>query len=169
MRCAHLSCAVIVRGVQVSMWLGPRERLALARFPRRYSTHVRNTTATLLLLPHHRCRSKPGERGVAHEDRTRLLLNGGDAPAADQVASEPGNSIDAVAEPACDDADADLPPADGVVLGIVAAILNLDSIPAVVRQDVLPRRAATAGIDQVNACIVVKHLIVLDDRARGSE
>src|SRR5438128_3669743 len=107
----------------------PGARVALARFTRRYSTHVRNTTATLLLLSHHRCRSKPGERGVAHEDRTRLLLNGGDAPAADPVAREPGNSIDAVAEPACDDADADLPTADGVVLGIVAAILNLDSIP----------------------------------------
>src|SRR5438034_9167274 len=146
----------------------PGARVALARFTH-YSTHVRNTTATLLLHSHHRCRSKPGERGVAHEDRTRLLLNGGDAPAADPVAREPGNSIDAVAEPACDDADADLPTADGVVLGIVAAILNLDSIPPVVGHDVLPRRAATTGVDQVNACIVVKHLIVVDDRARGSE
>src|SRR5438094_8669882 len=89
----------------------PGARVALARFTRRYSTHVRNTTATLLLLSHHRCRSKPGERGVAHADRTRLLLNGGDAPAADTDAREPDNSIDAVAEPVCDDADTDLPTA----------------------------------------------------------
>src|SRR5438046_6066649 len=75
----------------------PGARVALARFTRRYSTHGRNTTATLLLLSHHRWRSKPGERGGAHEDRTRLPLNGGDAPAADPLAQGPGNSREHVA------------------------------------------------------------------------
>src|SRR5438046_9234186 len=72
----------------------PGARVALARFTRRYSTHVRHTTATLLLLSHHRTRSKPGEPGAAPGVRTRMLLKTGAAPAAHQHAQKPGRSTE---------------------------------------------------------------------------